>query len=633
MIGAYPELAETAPRIAKVIESEEIRFANTVAVGLRYLDEVLESARRLNIEAAWKATLASASTDPYLLPHKYELGRANVVEMPLAALEQVLHARDATYDGNAAFDRIMLPLIGHAPHMEHLKAVFRERARMTQSMLPGREAFKLYDTFGLPLDFMTDAAHDQGVSFDQAGFDAAMEEQRTTARASWKGGSQKSASPVFAALPPTIFEGYTQEQSAGCEVLAIVVDGKGAQQLLPGQHGELVLDHTPFYAESGGQVGDKGWLYSADHTVVVAEVEGVHSPVQGVRAHKVVARQPIAVGENLVAVVNSELRSATRRHHTATHLLHAALRQVLGTHVKQAGSLVSPNYLRFDFSHFSSVADEELQEIEDIANREVLRNRLVQTIPDVPIDVAVNEYHAMALFGEKYGEKVRVIKIGDFSTELCGGTHVAASGEIGLIKVLKEGSVSSGVRRIEAVSGEQSLLRFRQDHELEGLVSTLLGRSELSPAEALRQELDRREDELKKLRKELDQVRMKSAASAVASADENVKEVKGVKVLAHRADNLDRTQLRTLVDNFRNKIGSGVVIIGSVADGKVAVIVGVTKDLIGKLQAGKIVGQVAQKVGGSGGGRPDMAEAGGKNPEALDQALRESYATVEALLG
>jgi alanyl-tRNA synthetase len=547
MIGAYPELGDSAPRIAKVIESEETRFANTVEIGLSKLQDLLDHA-----------------------------------------------------ENNA---------------------------------LPGREAFKLYDTFGLPLDFMTDATHDQGVTFDQAGFDVAMEEQRTTARASWKGGSQKSASPVFAALPPTIFEGYTQEQSSACEVLAIVVDGQGAQQLLPGQHGELVLDHTPFYAESGGQVGDKGWLYSADHTVVVAAVEGVHSPVQGVRAHKVIARQPIAVGERLVAVVDSELRSATRRHHTATHLLHAALRQVLGTHVKQAGSLVSPNYLRFDFSHFTSVADEELQEIEEIANRQVLRNNAVQTIVDVPIDVAVNEYHAMALFGEKYGEKVRVLKIADFSTELCGGTHVAATGEIGLIKILKEGSVSSGVRRIEGVSGEQSLRRFRQNHELEGMVSTLVGRSELSPAEALRHELDRREEELKKLRKELDQVRMKSAASAVASADENVKEVKGVKVLAHRADNLDRTQLRTLVDNFRNKIGSGVVIIGSVADGKVAVIVGVTKDLTAKLQAGKIVGQVAQKVGGSGGGRPDMAEAGGKNPEALDQALRESYATVEALLG
>jgi alanyl-tRNA synthetase len=547
MIGAYPELGESAARIAKVIEAEETRFANTIAIGLSKLQDLLD------------------------------------------------HAENNT--------------------------------------LPGKEAFKLYDTFGLPLDFMIDAARDQGIVFDKAGYDSAMEEQKTTARASWKGGSQKTASPVFAALPHTVFEGYTQEQSPNCEVLAIVVDGQGVQQLLPGQHAELVLDRTPFYAESGGQVGDKGWLYSSDRTVLVAEVEGVFSPVQGVRAHKITARQPIALGEKLVAVVDSDLRNATRRHHTATHLLHAALRQVLGTHVKQAGSLVSPNYLRFDFSHFSSVADEELQEIEDIANREVLRNQRVETVVDVPIDVAVNEYHAMALFGEKYGEKVRVLKIADFSTELCGGTHVSATGEIGLIKILKEGSVSSGVRRIEAVAGEQSLRHFRRDHELEGLVSTLVGRSDLSPAEALKQELDRRDEELKKLRRELDQVRMKSAASAVASADDNVQDVKGVKVLAHRADNLDRSQLRTLVDNFRNKLGSGVVIIGSVTEGKVAVIVGVTKDLTATLQAGRIVGQVAQKVGGSGGGRPDMAEAGGKNPEALDQALRESYAVVEALLG
>ena len=563
MKGAYPELLESAERVARVIENEETRFASTVAVGLAKLQELL----------------------------------------------------DAASYGKMA-DGKLKELLAGAPY----------------GKLSGREAFKLYDTFGLPLDFMIDAARDQGVVFDREGFDAAMEEQRTTARASWKGGSQKTASPVFAALPQTVFEGYVHEQSAACEVLALVVDGVGVRQVAAGQKAELVFDHTPFYSESGGQVGDRGWLYSDDRTTLVAEVVGVHSPVQGVRAHKIVARQPIAVGDRLVAVVDSELRSATRRHHTATHLLHAALRQVLGTHVKQAGSLVAPNYLRFDFSHFASASDEELQEIEDLANREVLRNQRVETIADVPIDVAVNEYHAMALFGEKYGERVRVLKIGDFSTELCGGTHVAATGEIGLIKILKESSVSSGVRRLEAIAGEQSLHHFRKDHELESMVSTLVGRSELAPAEALRQEFERREEELKRLRKELDQVRMKAAASAVAKVEESVREVKGVKVLAHRADNLDRNQLRTLVDNFRNKLGSGVVIVGSVSDGKVAVTVGITKDLTSRVQAGKVVGQVAQKVGGSGGGRPDMAEAGGKNPEALDRALEESYAVVESLM-
>jgi alanyl-tRNA synthetase len=321
------------------------------------------------------------------------------------------------------------------------------------------------------------------------------------------------------------------------------------------------------------------------------------------------------------------------RNHTGTHLIHAALREVLGNHVKQAGSLVDPVHLRFDFSHFAAVGDGELQDIEELANREVLKNDRVEVINDVPIDVAINEYKAMALFGEKYGDRVRVIRIGNFSTELCGGTHTAATGEIGLIKILKEGSVSSGVRRLEAITGEGSLRHFRQDHQLENVVATLVrGADDQSPADALKQELLRREEELKKLRKELDQVRMKSASSSVSSAVENVREVKGVKVLATRADNLDRPQLRTLIDNLRNKIGSGVVVLGSVCDGKVALIVGVTKDLTSRVQAGKIIAEVAKKVGGSGGGRPDMAEAGGKDPSALDSALAESYTVVEKLI-
>ena len=296
-----------------------------------------------------------------------------------------------------------------------------------------------------------------------------------------------------------------------CEVLAIIKrengTGVGAQELKPGERGEIVLDHTPFYADAGGQVGDVGWLYADDHNTLVADVEGVTYPVQGVRAHRVIAKQPIHVGDKVDAVVNDEVRRSTMRNHTGTHLLHAALREVLGTHVKQAGSLVDPAHLRFDFSHFASLGDEELQDIEDLANKEVLRNDRVEVIEDVPIDVAVNEYKAMALFGEKYGDKVRVIRIGDFSTELCGGTHTAATGEIGLIKVLKEGSVSSGVRRLEAVTGEGSLRHFRKDHQLENVVATLVrGGDDQSPAEALQQELDRRDDELKKLRKELEQV-------------------------------------------------------------------------------------------------------------------------------
>ena len=359
-------------------------------------------------------------------------------------------------------------------------------------------------------------------------------------------------------------------------------------------------------------------------------------PVQGVRAHKIKVRQPIHVGMKVDAVVHAEVRDATRRNHTATHLLHAGLREVLGKHVKQAGSLVDPGHLRFDFSHFTGVADEELQDIEDLVNKEVLGNIKVETIEDVPIDVAINEYKAMALFGEKYGEKVRVIKIGDFSTELCGGTHTSATGEIGLIKIMSEGSVSSGVRRVEAVTGEGSLLHFRNDHALESIVSTLVPRGQQggSSADALRSELEKKDSEIKKLQKELEQLRMKSAASSVASVDDKVKDVHGVKVLTHRVDNLDRGQMRTLVDNMRNKLGSGVVVLGSAqsGDGKVALIVGVTADLTSKVPAGKVIKPVAEKVGGSGGGRPDMAEAGGKDPGQLDAALNEAYAAVEGLL-
>jgi alanyl-tRNA synthetase len=364
-----------------------------------------------------------------------------------------------------------------------------------------------------------------------------------------------------------------------------------------------------------------------------------------VRAHQVVVKNPpsakgaegwgtLRVGQKVDAVVDTSIRTATMRNHTATHLLQAGLREVLGKHVKQAGSLVAPNHLRFDFSHFTGVAEEELQDIEDIINKEVLRNERVEVIENVPIDVAVNEYHAMALFGEKYGDRVRVIKIGDFSTELCGGTHTGATGEIGLIKILKEGSVSSGVRRIEAVTGEGSLRHFRKDHELEGVVAALTTHSEsTSPSEALKQELEKKDAEIKRLVRELDQARMKSASSSTANISEMVKEVRGVKVLTHRVDNLERAQMRTLVDQLRDKLGSAVVVLGSASNGNVSLIVGVTKDLTSRIQAGKIIGPVAQRVGGKGGGRPDLAEAGGKDAAALDSALSEAYGVVESLLG
>jgi alanyl-tRNA synthetase len=544
---AYPELVESAPRVAKVVRAEEERFGRTLALGTKQLDAALE--------------------------------------------------------------------------------------RVRGAMLPGASAFHLYETYGLPLDFMMDAARDQGVDFDLTGFEQARSEEQVRARASWKGGAKASVSPAFRELPKTIFEGYRQLSSKHCEVLAIVKDGAGVPQANAGDSVEVVLDHTSFYADSGGQVGDTGWFYSDDHNVVVADVLGCVQPVQGVRAHKVYLRQPIELGSYVDTVVNTETRSAIRRNHTATHLLHAALREVLGKHVKQAGSRVDPEHLRFDFSHFTGVAEEELAEVEEIMNRQVLDNTKVETLEDVPIDVAVNEYHAMALFGEKYGEKVRVVKIGDFSTELCGGTHTGASGEIGLVKVLSEGGVSSGVRRVEAVTGLGALGEFRRGQEAAQLAGQF-ATDHMSPAEALRSKLSAQEDEIKKLRRELDQVRMKSAASSVASAANQAIVVEGIQVLAQRVDALDRGQLRTLVDNLRNKLGSGVVVLGSAQeDGKVALIAGVTGDLTDRLSAGKIIGPLAKKVGGSGGGRPDMAEAGGKDAHALNAALASAPEVVRALLG
>jgi alanyl-tRNA synthetase len=609
MNDAYPELIENADRVARIVHAEETRFAHTLKEGLVRFEASVKDAQ------TWLS---------------------------------------GTSDDNLRI--VMNNLYGRAVTDEEMKWM-RARGRM----LEGIDAFKLYDTFGLPLDFMIDACRDSRIIFDKAGFDAAMAEQRERARASWKGAAKQTANPAYQQLRKSDFEGYRQTRSNNCEVLAIIKGGQGAQELKPGDQGEVILDHTPFYAESGGQVGDRGWFYSDNHNTILAEVTGCYYPVQGVRAHQVTVRQSIRVGDKVDAVVDVAIRESTMRNHTATHLLQAGLREVLGKHVKQAGSLVAPNHLRFDFSHFTGVAEEELQDIEDIINKEVLRNERVEVIENVPIDVAVNEYHAMALFGEKYGDRVRVIKIGDFSTELCGGTHTGATGEIGLIKILKEGSVSSGVRRIEAVTGEGSLLHFRKDHELESVVASLVGptlsqkarkdgapahgaparvhgdeeEALASPAEALRLELEKKDAEIKRLTRDLDQARMKSASSSLstASISEKVKEVRGVKVLAHRVDNLERAQLRTLIDQLRDKLGSGIVVLGSAANGNVSLIVGVTKDLTSRIQAGKIIAPVAQRVGGKGGGRPNLAEAGGKDAAALDSALGEVYSVVESLLG
>jgi alanyl-tRNA synthetase len=503
-----------------------------------------------------------------------------------------------------------------------------------KKVLPGSDAFHLYETYGLPKDFIQDACHDAEILFDDDGFETARAEEQARARASWKGGSQKSASPAYRELPKTDFLGYKQLTASGAEVLAIVKDGVGVPAAKAGDEVDIVLDQTSFYGDSGGQAGDTGWFTTTDGNATVAEITGCVLPVQGVRAHKALLKQPLVVGDRVNTVVDQTRRDSIRRNHTGTHLLHAALRQVLGTHVKQAGSSVDPARLRFDFSHFAQVADEELEEIESIVNREVLGNAKVETLEDVPIDVAVNEYHAMALFGEKYGDKVRVVKLSDgFSTELCGGTHTSATGEIGLIKIVNEGSVSSGVRRLEAITGMGSLGTFRQDFEVAKLAGQYVSSVD-NLTEGLRAKFASQEDELKRLRRELDDARMKTAANSLDEALAHSVEVKGVRLVTLRADGLERGQLRTLVDNLKQKLGEGVVVLASAQpEGKVALIAGVTPGLTKRIQAGKLVGAVAKLVGGSGGGKPEIAEAGGKDQSQIDAALQAAPKLADELLG
>ena len=577
MAVAYPELGTAADRVSKIVLAEEQQFARVMELGTRQLNELIGSS---------------------------------------------IAEQNSTSLGATQLD---LPVSDRVDNSQSQKA--------RRTVLKGENAFHLYETYGMPLDFMVDAAHDAGIAFDMPGFERAKAEEQARARASWKGGSQKSAAPVYRDLPKTEFEGYTATRLDGARILALVKDGIGVPTLAPGEAGEAVLDATSFYADSGGQVGDVGTLTAADHTTVIADVSGCAKPIAGVFAHRIIAREPLAVGDIVDTVVDANIRRATMRNHTGTHLLQAALREVLGTHVKQAGSLNDRSRLRFDFSHFTQVAEPELQQVEDIINTQILANTPVQTLVDVPIDEAVNDLGATALFGEKYGDRVRVVRIGDFSIELCGGTHTTALGEIGLLKLTGESSVSSGVRRVEAITGSTSLQSFRRDAEVARIASQLTGSPDQTPAEALQARLSASDDELKRLRRELDELRLKSAAASTANAAQSAVDVAGIKLLTQRVDGVDKSQLRTLVDDLRLKLGSGVVVLGTTAEGKVSLVIGVTKDLTARVQAGKLVAQLAPLVGGKGGGRPDLAEAGGNDPGSLDAALAKAPEILRTLLG
>ncbi len=478
-------------------------------------------------------------------------------------------------------------------------------------VLPGPAAFKLYDTYGLALDEQEDMARDAGLSIDRDGFNLEMEKQRTRARASWKGADKTQVNPVYQALPKTEFVGR-ETLEAQATVTAVL-------------EGEIALDRTPFYAEAGGQVGDTGVLVSeAGDTVAI--VESTYSAAPGKSVHRVKMLAPVKQGDTVVARVDESSRNSTMRNHTGTHLLHAALRTVLGTHVKQAGSVVEPTRLRFDFSHYTAMDPDELAEVERLMNEQILANRAVVTNV-MDLDQAL-QTGAMALFGEKYGDEVRVVQIDSFSKELCGGTHVERTGDIGICKIVYEGSISAGVRRIEAITGAGALRKFQ---EAQAQLARVAGVVKASEAELL-DHVEKLVSRERQLETELQQLKTKMAQAQAGEMDGQAREIKGVKVLAVKVNGFDRTQLRTLVDALRNKWKSTVIVLAAVEGSDVSIVSGVTKDLTAKVHAGKLAGAVAQAVGGKGGGRPDMAEAGGKDPSGLDAALSAVYASVEGML-
>jgi alanyl-tRNA synthetase len=578
MKSAYPELVESAPHVAKAIKIEEERYAHTTRVGLERLDEA---------------------------------------EVVLAS--------------------------GKGLRFGEYRSLPRQAFAGNPGTIRGEDLFKLHDTFGLRPDFVQDVVKDYGLSLDWDGYNAEMQRQRERARASWKGRpgwlqSTAEKSLQWRGLPAdlqtlreTKFDGYTRTESANCRVLAIVkrelLGNRLAERLEHGEEAELILDHTPFYAEAGGQIGDTGRLYSDDGEDL-AQVTDTQRPVTGVIVHKVTVLRPIELGMSVTARVDVERRDAIRRNHTATHLLHAALRTTLGTHVKQAGSLVAPDRLRFDFTHYAPLDEQDRLDIEDLVNRHVLANEEMRTTV-LDLDTAINS-GAMALFGEKYGEKVRVVSVADgsFSKELCGGTHVRRTGDIGLFKLISEGSVSAGTRRIEAITGTGVLDALRRESEILARLSETL---RAKPEEVLTAAEKLSEGE-KRLRKELEAQRLKRAVSSAADLIAGAHEVKGVRVLAARVEMPDRAAMRHLVDTLRPRLGSGVIVLGSADNGRVALVAAVSKDLTSKLDAGKIVKAAAAIVDGSGGGRKDLAEAGGKNSARLDEAIQSIPKVVEAML-
>ncbi len=496
---------------------------------------------------------------------------------------------------------------------------------------PMLELARTYDTYGVPRDLIRVVLGQHGIELSEdvfnEQFDAALRElQQQTAPTMVETGrrARDIYATVVAGLPRTEFTGYRETETAGARVLAIIVGDEQRLSLSPGETGEVILDRTPFYSEAGGQIGDTG-VFEGEN--VRAEVEDTYSVVTGYHLHKTRLEQgELRVGDAINVRVDAERRRRIKANHTGTHLLHAALREVLGPHVKQAGSLVAPDRLRFDFTHYAPLSEDEIAEIERLVNDEVLHNRAVET-QIKPLEEALNS-GAMALFGEKYASDVRVVSVPGFSTELCGGTHVRATGDIGPLKIISDSSIAAGVRRIEALTADAAIARFQVD---EKVIDELAEKFKV-PLRDIPAHVDKLHDQVRRYEREIEQLKLKMAQAESASAADSAREIGGVRVVARRVTSLDANGMRQLADSLSQKIRSGVVVLGQSNDGKASLIARVTDDLTKRLNAGQIVREISALVGGRGGGRADMATGGGNDPERLDQALEASYETVERML-
>ena len=495
-----------------------------------------------------------------------------------------------------------------------------ELSKLKGDTLDGETAFRLYDTYGFPVDLTADVCRERNIKVDEAGFEAAMEEQRRRARESSGFGADYNA--MIRVDSASEFKGYDRLELNG-KVTALFIDGKAVDSVSAGQEAVVILDQTPFYAESGGQVGDKGELKGAGFSFAVSDTQKYGQAIGHIGK---VASGSLKVGDAVQADVDEARRQRIRLNHSATHLMHAALRQVLGTHVAQKGSLVNDKALRFDFSHFEAMKPEEIRAVEDLVNAQIRRNLAIETnIMDID---AARASGAMALFGEKYDDRVRVLQMGDFSTELCGGTHAARTGDIGLFRITSESGTAAGVRRIEAVTGEGAIAMLHaQSDQLSDIAQLLKGDSH-NLGEKVRAALER----TRQLEKELQQLKEQAAAQESANLSSKAEEINGVKLLVSELAGVEPKMLRTMVDDLKNQLGSTVVVLATVADGKVSLIAGVSKDVTDRVKAGELVGMVAQQVGGKGGGRPDMAQAGGTDASALPAALASVKGWVSAKL-